>query len=371
MSMRQHSHNKPIFGLRALYGALVFSSLLGCTKDEPKFDRSKTSTKTETIPSDFALNPLLPDEGKPRAALQMRHDGGLEAGLMTGTNATPQPSESETEAPATADTTSIVEPGQEPRAERKYALTLGKTDARVVVIRASGSQGGPPQEQPPIKFTLAITPQKKTATGFVVEVKVSKVELVASTDAEKAVVGQANQAFAPLNGMSAVFELSALGKAGEPQIAMAEMKDPRAARGAQQVAQQIVPLLGQTLEVLYPPFPKGAIGVGAKWESKNKQNDQGADALVVSTFILKSWVGDAGTISGTVLRTAAKQPVNAPGAPPGTTLSMDGKGTYEWTVRLDKPAVKLTGESSQVMTITAGAKTQTQSIKLKQTIETP
>jgi hypothetical protein len=324
-------------------------------KKETGVDKSTTSAKTEAIPTDFVLNPILPDDTKQKAALQLKSDAGLDASF--GVNATEEPSADE------GDNATIVEPGQEPRAERRYALTVGKTETRALTVRAASNAGGQAQEQPPIKMTLAITPLQKSGKGFTVDTKITKVEIIAANDAEKAMAAQASQQLSAIAGLGAVFEVSALGHVSEPQLTAPP--DPRKA----QIAQQILPMLLPMIETLFAPLPKGAIGVGAKWESKNKQTDQGMTVDTTSSFTMKSWTNDSGTITGVIARTADKQPIADPRAPKGATMSLDGKSTYEWTVRLDKPSLKITSESTQNITMSDGKKTQAQSVKMKQTLE--
>jgi hypothetical protein len=344
----------------------LVSSLACDSKEEVKVDKSKTSSKTEAVPSDFVLNPFLPEDNNKKVALQVKSDGGvLEAGLLEGAGAAAADSTNAGAADPSNLETTLVEPGQEPRTERRYAFTLGKADTRAVTIRASANQGGQTQEQPPIKLTLAITAQKKTAKGFAVEAKLMKVELVPANDAEKAMAAQANQAFASLAGLAAQYEVSTLGQSSEPQFPGIDPKKARA-------AQEILPMMVQALEALYPPLPKAAIGVGAKWESKAKPaSEQGMVVESVSAFTLKSWTGDAGNIAGTIKRTASKQPVNDPRLPPGASMSLDGTSTMDWTLRLDKPATKLVGDIVQNVTLAAGPKTQNQTVKMKLTVDSP
>jgi hypothetical protein len=354
---------------RSIFCCVIFAaSGPSCTpKEETKVNRSQTSAKTEPVPSDFVLNPFLPDDSNSKVAMQVRSDGGFEAGVSASTGtAGAQPSATAPE--SVADDIKVREAGAEPRSERRYTFAVGKSETRSALVKMSVAQGATAQEQPPIRFTFAITPQTKTATGARVEVKLTKVELVPSNDAEKALAAQASAQFAGVVGLSGVVEVSNRGKQGELAFNMPETKE---AKKAARAAQELLPLVQQTVEVLYPPLPPGAIGVGAQWESTSKQSEQGMTVSVASAFTLKSWAGDSGVIVTNITRSAPKQAVEDPRMPPGATMAVDGKGSYEWSFRLDKPALKLVGDSETKITITAGGKTVVQAVKVHQTLEIP
>ncbi len=358
------------FALALAFTVPIFSAFsVACDKkEEVKTDRSQTTSKTEAVPTDFVLNPFLPDDKQAKVALQVRTDGGAPAiptGAGSGAGPTGEP-------PAeVADDTKVTEPGAEPRAERKYVFTAGKTDTRVATIKDSVSQGGQTQGQPPIKATLAVTVKDKTANGAHVEVKVTKLEIVATSEADKALAAQAGAALGAVVGLAGLVEVTTHGQKGEMQFSA-----PQGGKGAQ-LAQQIVPLLQQAIELLYLPLPSSPIGVGAKWESRSKQGGQGVEIKVVSSFTLKSWTGDVGEVDATIAKSAPKQAMPDPRAPPGSTMSVEGKATFGWTFRLDKPAQKVSGDDTTTTTISvpAGLKGPGQSVvqvmKIKQTVETP
>ena len=63
---------------------------------------------------------------------------------------------------------------------------------------------------------------------------------------------------------------------------------------------------------------------------------------------------------------------------PGAQLELNGKGTYTFQVKLDRPTVKATGESSTVAKIEVpknekgqGGQTILQTIKTKHVLDTP
>ncbi len=360
------------FALALAFTVPIFSAFsVACDKkEEVKTDRSQTTSKTEAVPTDFVLNPFLPDDKQAKVAVQVRSDGGAPA-IPTGAGAgSGAPPSGEPPAEA-AEETKVTEPGAEPRAERKYTFTPGKAETRIAIIKDSISQGGQTQEQPPIKATLAVTVKDKTANGAHVEVKVTKLEIVATNEADKALAAQAGAALGAVVGLAGLVEVTTHGQKGEMQFAA-----PQGGKGAQ-LAQQIIPLLQQSIELLYIPLPAAPIGVGAKWESRSKQGGQGVDIKVVSSFTLKSWTAELGEVDATITKSAPKQAMPDPRAPPGSTMAVEGKATFAWTFRLDKPAQKVSGDDTTTTTVSvpAGLKGPGQSVvqvmKIKQTLESP
>ncbi len=359
------------FALALALTVPIFSAFsVACDKkEEVKTDRSQTTSKTEAVPTDFVLNPFLPDDKQAKVAVQVRTDGGAPAIPTGSASSAAQPGEPPAEA---AEETKVTEPGAEPRAERKYTFTPGKAETRVATIKDSISQGGQTQEQPPIKATLSVTVKDKTPNGAHVEVKVTKLELVATNEADKALAAQAGAALNAVVGLAGLVEVTTHGQKGEMQFSV-----PQGGKGAQ-LAQQIVPLLQQSIELLYLPLPTAPIGVGAKWESRSKQGGgQGVEVKVVSSFTLKSWTAELGEVDATITKSAPKQAMSDPRAPPGATVSVEGKATFAWAFRLDKPAQKVSGEdtTSTTVSVPAGLKGPGQSVvqvmKMKQTLEAP
>jgi hypothetical protein len=371
-------------GAALLLGPLVCavaSGSVACNqKEEVKVDKSQTSAKTEAVPTDFVLNPFLPEEKDQKVALQVRADGGAppiaaSAGSPTATGgsasaktgASPAPAATAVGAEAEADEIKVKEPGAEPRSERRYAFALNKTETRVAVVKMSVAQGQNAQEQPPVKLTLALTAKEKLPNGARIEVKVTKFELVATNDADKALAAQASAAMAGLAGLAAIVEVSNRGKQGELNFALPETKE---AKKAARAAQELLPVLQQLIEPLFPLLPAAPIGVGAQWESVSKQSDAGGATMsVVSSFTLKSWAGDAGVITSSLIRSAPKQAMQDPRMPPGSTMQVDGKGTYEWSLRFDRFPTKTVGTSDTKIIIAAGPKNVVQSNKLQVNID--
>lgn len=330
--------------------------------DKPKVeaDKSKVSSKTEAIPEDFVMNPFLGQNDEKKVDLTVRGDAAVPVlpgaeGAPPGAEATPPPA---------ASTTTVIEAGAEPRVERKYAFTVGKTETRVatVVVEAQ-REGTPAQGDPPIKITLAVTPTKKAGDGAVFSLKATKFEMVARTPQEKAMFAEAGPALAAAAGLTTEVSIDAHGGQGEP--AFQSPPGPGA-----QVAEQLAPVMASSLEVLFPSLPKEAIGVGAKWKHETVQQEGGTKVTSISQFELVSVTGDVLVIKGDIAKKSPKQPAQDPRMPPDSLLEIDGTGHYEWTLKLSHAASKAKGENTTKLKVTVPQRGEVvQSVKTAHTIE--
>lgn len=306
------------------------SSIACDKKEDAQPDKSKVSSKKEEVPEDFVLNPFLPEQNGAAAAKGTVRgaDGGIDPALLgrgdpAGASAAPP-----------ADTALVlVEPGAEPRTEQKYAFAIGKTETRVGTVTM---EAGPQQQQPPIKVTLAVTPQKKEGDKVMFALKATKFEVVAVSEQDKAMAAQANQALGAAAGLTAMLAVGNNGSGGEVQFGAPQGPGAR-------VAEQLVPMLQPLIEILFPALPKEPIGVGAKWKQVTVQEDAGLKITVTTLFELAAVDKDVLTVKATITRKGPKQPLPEP---PGATIEIDGTGSYEWVIKKTHAATKAKGESS-------------------------
>lgn len=364
-----------LFSSRIWLAPVVLSFLLGAAgsvgcdkKDEAKVDRSKTSDKAEAIPTDFVLNPFMP-EGETKQQMHVRGgDGGAAPPLAAGSGsaagtagAAAGHGPGEDEEPAGQE--KLLEPGAEPRAERRYAFTIGKPETRVANIKISANG----TDQPGLKVTMSIVAAAKTPKGggtFQMQVKIVKLDLVPNNEKEKALVAQAGAALAQATGMVAQFEVTSRGKKSALQMAAPDGKK------LGEAAEQVAGILTQATDLMLPPLPVAAIGVGGRWEQRNSQTSDGSKSEVSSTFTLKSFADGAAVIIGdnVVKATSVQQD---PRSQRTLKEQVEGKGNYEWNLRFDHTPTKVGGELVNTVIRSMGDKSQTQTVKVKQTFEEP
>ena len=322
----------PLVRLVLGVGLLPLALGLGCTKEEPKVTKEEPK-KATPVPDDMgSFNDFLPKSGT--GGLAVKLDGGPEGGLAAAPGAG-------ADGPGEADDRpglKVTDPGSEPRAPRKYAFTANKVEKRVLTMvqeQSRGPQGGPGS----MTFVIAmdIVPKKIQPTGTNFEAKVTKVELPgASAGAQQA---QLAQALAGMNGLTGAFVVSPRGEAGEVTFAA----DPRMQNP---LAEGVVQGMQQAIELILPPFPDQPIGAGAKWERAIEKKEGGVEQKAKHTYVLKELTNEGGVVEADIEIKVPKRAVQAQGLPPGATVSVDGKGKYNYQFRFDRVSTKVSGELS-------------------------
>jgi hypothetical protein len=353
----------------ALVGTLLAAfPLAACNKNDPPPPPNDGPKKAEPVPSDMVLNDFLPAGGDVNN-LKVRMEGGVpEAG-----GAAPAASGQAADEPAgePARKMKLLEPGAEPRVARKMGLQANKTEKRLLVFRRSQAQeGGRAEERPPLALTLDVTPKDVKRDGAKVHVKLLKVE-VPGAEKDKAAAAAVAQEFAPLSGLTAIADVSSHGSVGELSFEGSE-------RVKKQSALEVIDGLQQAAEHLFPPLPEEPIGVGAKWEDRNTVKQGPIEQQVAHVFELTELKDDVATITAKLETKVPKRAVPNPRMPPGTTMQVDSKGTYTYTVRFDRPAIKVDGEMKTLVKIEApvpdapgGKQTINQTVTVSHKITTP
>ncbi len=346
---------------------LLVSFILPACKGDPPPPVKAEPRRPQPVPSDFVVNEFFTDDTKVSG---VAGDASVNVGSLADGGAT-EPGGP----PGDVRKVRLVEAGSEPRSARRYTFTAGKTETRVGSVRVAvtvEAAGQPPQQQPQpaLELTMKLTPKAPTKGGFLFDVKLDKVGLAEGQGLDPRSAAEAQKQLAPLSGLGARFDVSSRGHVGEFAFA----GDAKAAKAG---GAEIIGLLQQTLEFVTVPFPEEPIGVGATWEDTNVSSDQGAKVKTITLFTLKEWSGDSGVVTADIKRSAPRTPLREPRMPPGTTLEIDGKGSYTFNVKLDRPSTKVTGESATAAKIQApgqgGKPGQSilQSIKVRHALDTP
>ena len=355
--------------MKSLVFGLAFGlALAGCGKDPPKKVDDEPK-KTTPVPSDMVFNDFVPSGGG-GSIVGVKTDGGmLEGGMASAENPPGADPGGAAGAPGGGDEAQpklkVLETGAEPRAVRKYTFTANRSDKRIVTVRQSaGRQGGGPAQEAAFAITVEFTPRvvKPTSTKF--ELKVLKVELPDAPAAQKA---QAAAQLAPFVGLTGTFDVTSQGELGEVEF---KADDKMQGPGAEVIIQS----LQQSLELVVPPFPNEAIGVGAKWERKLERKERGQENSAKHTFTLKEVSADGGVVVADIEVAVPKTPVKQRGAPPGATQEVKGTGVTTYAFKFDHVASKVDGDMTILQKIElVDPKGQKQSevtvVKLKSKLE--
>jgi hypothetical protein len=354
-----------------VFGLALGLALGGCGKDPPK-KVSDEPKKTTPVPSDMVFNDFVPSGGG-GSIVGVKTDGGmLEGGMASAENAPGggpgDPGAAGAGGPGGDEARpllKVLETGAEPRAVRKYAFAANRSDRRIVTVRQSaGRQGGGPAQEAAFAITVDFTAKvvKPTSTKF--ELKVLKVDLPDAPAAQKA---QAAAQLAPFVGLTGSFDVTSQGELGEVEF---KADDKMQGPGAEVIIQS----LQQSLELVVPPFPSEAIGVGAKWERKLERKERGQENSAKHTFTLKEVSADGGVVVADIEVAVPKTPVKQRGAPPGATQEVKGTGVTTYAFKFDHVATKVDGDMTILQKIElVDPKGQKQSevtvVKLKSKLE--
>jgi hypothetical protein len=353
-----------LFPVPGQLSLLVALAVCSC-KDEPKPAPNPAAAHSAApIPPDFVVNSFF-----------TQFDGGSAdlTSAAAATTAAPaaDPAAQGAEAPAGGPSNvKLLSPGEEPRAVRRWDFKLGRTETVIATVRASQSvemAGQPPQkqDQPPMQFTIAVSPKKKTPAGdFEIGFVLTKADIVLGKQ-DQALADKLADPLKALSGMSGGFRVTPTGSVSDFDVA--PNKAPREAQ------QEIIPLVEQAMQSIVVALPSEPVGKGAQWEEKATNKEQGISLTSTATYTLKE-VGEGGlVVSVTTTRKAPAQAVNDPRAPKGTTIAVEGGGTTTVKFRLDRMALKATADATTGIITSqptpGGPKALTQKVILKETVE--
>lgn len=316
----------------AVATAAPSAALVACNKEPPQKAALDAPKKTTEVSGEMGgFNDFLPPSGT--ATLAVKVDGGL---LEAGAGA---PGAGGAVAQGKLH---VVEPGAEPRAVRKYAFVANKTERRTLTIRQTVQQEGQKQDQPALAMTVDFVAKdvKPTSTKF--EMKIVKVELADKDKLPPQIQQQAAQELGGFAGLVASFEVSPRGDVGEVTMS----GNPKMAKEG---AAEMLEAFQQFVELILAPLPEEPIGVGAKWESIEEQDERGIKATSKRTLELKELTDKGGTILTTLEKKVPKRTMQEQRGV-AMTVQLDTTGSYTYAFTFDRIATKVSGEQTNVIT---------------------
>lgn len=309
--------------------ALSFALLAGCEKDKPKEEKKSEATP---VPSDMVFNDFLPATGGNANGLGVR-DAGLDGALAAVNGADPGAADPGSATGGPADKLTVINPGTDPKALRKYNFAANRLDKRLLTLTQSmaqsmGGQTSPPPPEQVLKMYLDLTPKQVKPASSTIEVKLTKIEIPGAPP-------QAVPMLASLNGLAGTFEASVRGDAGEVQFAGSPQMQQN------QLAEPVIGGLSQAVQLLLAPFPDAPVGVGAKWEIPQRpdQQDQGS-----KRFTLKELTADGAVVEAELEIKVPRHQQPAQRGQPPMTVEVDGKGKYTYQIKFDHLSTRVEGE---------------------------
>ncbi|HRH00191.1 MAG TPA: hypothetical protein PLR99_28295 [Polyangiaceae bacterium] len=355
---------------KAMLLVAALSVALFACKDDPPPPVKTEPKKPQPVPSDFVMNDFFTDDTQVKgvagdASVNLPDGGAAPSSGAGGGGAA---------AASDAHVTKLVEPGAEPRAPRRYAFAAGKPEVRVGQVRVAitvAAPGRPPEQQaePALELTMKLSTKGASKGTFPFDVRLEKAALAEGQGLDPRSAAEAQKQLGPLVGLAAKLDITPRGMVGELAFAGDEkMAKPGTA--------EVLQMLQQTLEFAAVPFPEEPIGLGAKWEMSTVSAAQGTKVTTTTVFLLKEWSPEGGVVTAEISRSAPKSPLRDPRMP-GAQLTLEGKGSYTFKVKLDRPTQKVSGESETVAKIDVPksakgpAQVITQTIKTKHLLDAP
>lgn len=236
--------------------------------------------------------------------------------------------------PAVADQSppevTVVERGDGPRTELRYALTTG--DEQLVKMRVLtrisqqvGDQPARSGSSPAIDFDIRTTITEVAADGVISATYVYEAVDVSDGSGSEQVLEQIE----PIVGLVGTLTMTDQG-----QVLTSEVTPPPDADEA--IINLIEQLSGQA-SALTVPLPTEKVGKGAQWNAKSETALNGITLQQRTAYELTSSKGTRVELTSTLVQRAKRQTYTDPGTGEEVELlSSDGEGDGESSVRLDR-----------------------------------
>jgi hypothetical protein len=222
----------------------------------------------------------------------------------------------------------VIEAGSGPKQTLRFTAQKGLKKVMVMAMDMGMTidVGGSPRDQqvPTMKMTMDLTVTDVAANGDIrYEFKLRDPEVV--DDPSNPSVGAVKQALAGMSGLSGSAVVTNRGFAKQVEVNVPPGATPQVA--------QFVDSLKQSMGQISAPLPEEPVGVGAKWETTQKLEQNGLKLQQVATNELTHLDGNTITFDVAIKQTAAPQKI----VKDGVTVdlqSYSGSGTGRTTIDL-------------------------------------
>jgi hypothetical protein len=259
----------------------------------------------------------------------------------------------------------MIDAGAQPRKALRYAVPAGfkgrmdMTMSLGINVNIPGV-GAMPMNLPSVKMSadLAVTGVAANGdTSYTLAFSGVTVD-AAGGEANPMMVGALQGMQSAITGIKGTSTMSTRGL----------VKSAKIDAGSAPEAQQMLGELTSQIENLATPFPEEAVGVGAKWETRQALKTAGQYMFQKVTTEVVSIDGSTVKLKFTTEQTVPQQAFTNPMLPAGTDVSLDGgKGTGSGTMAVRLDSLIPTGDSSIVstmsMTINMGGQSQPMSME--------
>lgn len=301
------------------------------------------SSSAATAPSGGVLptGPIASAALAPAASAASRPSVSAAAasGLPASKTGVLQPGEAErVHAKKAAPKVTLVEPGAEPRTVLAYTFREGDRQEVPITLDVSMNMRDPagnslPTAVPRMVLRLDLLAKEVRDGNAGMEALVRGLELVPKGPLEARVAEALKGQLDTVKGLRMTYRLAKDGRTSDMVVVLPD--------GAPAAAQQALASMSQSFESMTAPFPKEAVGKGARWHLTGRVLTGGADILQRVTYTLLGTEGDRVRLGLSVVQLAADPTVKAPGMPDQVKATMKAfrsEGAGEVEARLDLPA---------------------------------
>ncbi|MCC6620309.1 MAG: hypothetical protein IT385_03595 [Deltaproteobacteria bacterium] len=340
----------------------------GCGKSEPKTEPAKTDpAKTEPAKTEPAkTDPVADDPAKTDPAKEP------EKKEPVAETKAPEPAPTEP-APAPAPvspepvTTKVLEAGADPKIELVLKPTAGTTQTALMTMTMEMQMNvagqDVPMKLPPMKMGMSTTVDEVRDGGDVAfTFKVDSADVGEAADVMPQVVEAMKAAIGKVVGMGGKSVIDPHGTVKEASFQLPADAPPE--------MKQVVDSFQQSLNQMSIPFPAEAIGVGAKWQTTTKLEQQGMKVDQVATYEIVSIEGSVVKLKFSMQHTAPPQAMALPQMPAGMSAKLNefsGSGMGEATIDLSKvlpTATNAKNTMSMSMSVDQGGQKQDMALKM-------
>jgi hypothetical protein len=226
--------------------------------------------------------------------------------------------------------------GKEPRQALRIKVQPGDTQTAETMMNfqmGMGPAGTPVQlaKTPPTKFTTSLTVKNVSADGDIdYELVVDDVEVMNQPGIDPQMLAAMKESLRGAKGLKIVCTMA---DRGFKKKAEAEIPP-----GTKPEARESMKQMEDTFSDVATMLPHEPVGIGAKWEVKEKNKSDGMTIDQTSVYELVSIEGTLLTIKSSITETAANQKIANPMVPNGKAdlIKMTGAGTENTTIDLTK-----------------------------------
>ena len=258
--------------------------------------------------------------------------GGGAPDVGTATSAKTDERGSPAAQPGVTTTVKLLDPGAEPRTPLRYQYRAGEKQRMVIELKMamamqSAAMQQPETQMPVTRMTMAIDCKEVTADGDLrYEFLLEEIEVLPAIGADSTMVARMQQQMSAMEGMS--------GSAVVTPRGVARNVDVKVPAGVDAQAKQFLDNMKQSMSQMSAPLPEEPVGKGASWRVTMPIVTPMVALTQVATYTLTDIQGEKVAFGVTIEQSAAPQQVRAPGAPPGTSVSLEslnssGEGTVE------------------------------------------